>query len=445
VGEAEAVTPPARGPSPTRAPAAPAGSPAGAAVCPACALVCTDLTRGADGALGGGCEAGREADRLGRAAEASAPAAAIDGVATDAGAALATAAARLRDARRVLVAGLGALVVEDVAAACDLAESLGAAIAGASADDTLPGGPSIARHGSIGADWEELRDRADLVLFFFHDPHPAFPRFVERFLAPEPVEAGRARCTLSVGPRPPRFLPSAGHRHLDAGPDDVVALAGLLTARLLGRTSGPAEQRVATAAAAILSAIDGASCVAIVTGAPDPCGAGRHAVAELVRTLVQHLPAFEIPLRATAPDEAGAAAVLAWRYGTAGDIPRADAAPAERRAIPFSAAAALATGAFDALVALGPLPADLEAAVARRGGDLEVVRLDTATAPRPTRGVFLRRAGIAATPGTLVRADGRTLLLGGEAAGPTARDLLLRLGAAPGGLRPAAAAREPDR
>ena len=437
------MTPPARGPSPPRAPAAPAGSPAGAAVCPACALVCTDVTRGADGSLGGGCETGREADRLRRAAEMSAPAATIDGVPAALPAALATAAARLAGARRVLVAGLGALVVEDVAAACDVAESLGAAIAGASADDTLPGGPSIALHGSIGADWEELRDRADVVVFFFHDPHPSFPRFVERFVAPEPVEAGHARRTLSVGPRQP--VASDGHLHLDAAPDDVVALAGLITARLLGRATGPAEGRIAAAAAAILSAIDGASCVAIVTGAFDPRGGARHAVAELVRTLVQRLPAFEIPLRATAPDEAGAAAVLAWRYGTAADIPRADAAPSGRPSIPFSAAAALAAGAFDALVALGPLPPDLEAATALRAGDLELVRIDTAIAPRPARGVFLRRADIAATPGTLVRADGRTLLLPGATAGPGARDILQQLGAALVGARRGAATPETGR
>lgn len=439
------MTPPGRGQTPSRAPSAPAGSPAGAAVCPACALVCTDLARGADGALGGGCEAGREADRLARAAEASAPAATIDGVAAGPDAALATAAARLGAARRVLVAGLGALVVEDVAAACDLAEALGAAVAGASSDDTLPGGPAIARLGSISADWEELRDRADLVLFFFHDPHAAFPRFVERFVAPEPLEAGRPRRTLSVGPRPPDVPPSADHRHLDAGPGDVAALAGLLTARLLARATGPADGRVSAAAEAILAAIDGASCVALVTGAADPCGAARHAVAELVRVLVQRLPAFEIPLRATAPDEAGAAAVLAWRYGTAADIPRAAADAAGPPPLPFSAAEALAAGAFDALVALGPLPPHLEAAAARRAADLEVVRLDTATAAPPARGVFVRRAGVAATPGTLVRADGRTLRLDGAAAGPMARELLARIGAAAAGPRPGAGARGPGR
>lgn len=437
------MTRPARGQPPSRAPSAPAGSPAGAAVCPACALVCTDVTRGADGALGGGCEAGREADRLRRAAEASAPAATIDGVAAEADAALATAAARLGAARRVLVAGLGALVVEDVTAACDLAETLGAAIAGASADDTLPGGPAIARHGGIGADWEELRDRADLVLFFFHDPLPALPRFIERFVAPAPCEAGRPRRTLSVGPRPPDAPPSTGHRHLDAGPGDVAALAGLITARLLARATGPADGRVSAAAEAILAAIDGASCVALVTGAPDPCGAARHGVAELVRALVQRLPAFEIPLRATAPDEAGAAAVLAWRYGTAADIPRAAADAAGPPPIPFSAAEALADGAVDALVALGPLPAHLEAAAARRAADLEVVRIDTAAAPRPARGVFLRRVDLAVTPGTLVRADGRSLRLAGAAAGPTARELLGRLGAAAVGARRSGRAGEP--
>jgi len=426
--------------APTRTPSAPAGSPAGAAVCTACALACADVVPGR-----GQCDRGDEALRL-RRAEAGPHGAWIDGTATDVAAAIAAAATRLRAARRVLVTGLGGVTVEEARLACDVAETLGGAVAiatpAATADDAL----SLARSGSITAAWEELRDRADLVLFWFHDPSPALPRFVDRFVAPA-LPSGRPRSILALGSGsdvPGVSVQSFPDLPADAGP----ALAALLEARLLGRPVGPLPEGLAAVADVILAAIGRAACVGIVTG-EDATGAGRAAVTGLLRALAPNMPAFEIPAHDGPPNAAGAEAVLAWRYGASGDVPRA-APPALTNAaaprsaadapLPFDASAALRGGAFDAVLALGPSVGG-DAALASPS-PVEVVAFDPGVGRCVGRGVQVRCRDLADTAGTIVRADGTVLALadnGTPGAAPTVGEVLHALSAAlsagPGGRR----------
>lgn len=426
----------------TQSTAAPAGSSAGAAVCTACALVCTDLLPRT-----GQCDRGDEALRL-RRAESSVPRLAridgawIDGAAADADAAIAEAASRLRAARRVLVTGLGGVTVEECRLACDVAEALGAAVAAAAPAIDAADPAALARSGAVTAAWEELRDRADLVLFWFHDPSPSLPRFVARFVAP-PLPSGRPRSTVSVGAGPVAVAGSSAHRAFDLPADAGVALARVLHARLVGRPVGTLPAGVAAAAEAILAAIEQAECVGIVTG-EDPSGAAQPAVTALLRALSARLPAFEIPAVDGPPNAAGAEAVLAWRYGAAGDVARAASAtlePVPDAPAPFDAASAFRGGAFDAVLALGPV---VGAAAAHEAADrpVEIVAIDPCVAPFLSRGVQLRTRELADSAGGIVRADGTSLALPGcDAAGspPTVGDLLRRLSvelaAAPGGSR----------
>ena len=394
------------------APIAPAGLPAGATVCTACALLCDDgVVRPAEGRFERLCERGAESFRRHHAAGAGRVAATIDGRPADVAAAIAAAATRLSAARRVLVTGLNDLTIEGVTKACDVAEALGAAIAPAVDDERHPGGSMIARCGEITAAWEELRDRADLVIFWGHDPADSHPRFVERFVAP-PLPFPRR--TIAVGRVPLRFPPSADHVHLplDADDDDV-DLARLLLASVLERPLGAAPERLRHAALALRSAIDAARCVGIVTGRPDPLGLSAWGVSGVVRALSRRLPTFEVPLDsgAHAPNAAGAKAVLTWRYGANASTARAgDAGGSPAEAIDL-----VATGAVDAILALGRLPPHVDEAISNAIDPRGVIRIAPDAPAGAHDGVWVPCRELFDEAGTLLRSDGRTIELAGSA------------------------------
>ncbi len=408
------------------APIAPAGLPAGATVCTACALLCDDgVVRPAEGRFERLCERGAESFRRHHAAGPTRVAATIDGRPADVAAAIAAAATRLSAARRVLVTGLNDLTIEGVMKACDVAETLGAAIAPAVADERHPGGAMIARCGEITAAWEELRDRADLVIFWGHDPADSHPRFVERFVAsPLPFP----RRTIAVGSVPLRIPPSPDHVHLSLdADDDEVDLARLLLASVLERPLGAAPERLRDAALALRSAIDAARCVGIVTGRHDPLGLSAWGVIGVVRALSRRLPAFEVPLDsgAHAPNAAGAKAVLTWRYGAKASTARAgDAGGSPAEAIDL-----VATGAVDAILALGRLPPHVDEAISTGIDPRAVIRIAPEAPAGAHDGVWVPCRELFDEAGTLLRSDGRTVELAGgtDDSRPSAAVLLAAL------------------
>ena len=271
------------------------------------------------------------------------------------------AVAAIAGARRALVTGLVGAPVEAARVACDLAEAVGAAVDFGQADLAGPAGPTIARAGAVTAAPEEMRDRADLVILWNCDPvatHPAFaaflpPRAAILRLPPAPatpVDAARVIHQLLRGGRPPAL--------------DAAWVAACVAAR---------------------AAIDAAACVAIVTDdATDPLGLGSWSVVRLVREIAHVKPAFEIPLQAD--EHAAAAAVCTWRYGAAGAIDRADRGGG--RFLPGEAAAERLVDRreVDCVIAVGRLTDRVEAALARCGGDVAVVRV--AAAPEPLRALI---------------------------------------------------------
>ncbi|MFM8415604.1 MAG: hypothetical protein ACKOCX_12880 [Planctomycetota bacterium] len=325
------------------------------------------------------------------------------------------AAALLCAARRVVVTGLTDATLEAAQAACDLAEALGAAIDAGAADAASPAGPLVARTGSITADFEELRDRAHLVICWFCDPEACEPGFTEEFLAPPPVSGGPRR-VVAVGPNP---VAHADHLRLPA--DSAVDAARLLHAILLGHEP-PADNSAAAplvdACRELAATVRATACVGFVTCRDgDPLGLTTWAVNLLVRSIAHERPAFVAPLTAvpigTLGNPAGAAALLTWRYGAAGAIARADRFGGDFRPAECSAAALIARGEVDAVVAVGRLSAEAEAAIAARAADLAVVRIDDRQEEPPgCAGPCVHlRCGPAA--GTILRADGRELPVGG--------------------------------
>ena len=236
--------------------------------CTVCPLLCDDLAIAADG-VERACPHGREAILAAvAAADASQPEASDDGRPTTREQGIRLAAAALSDARRVLVTGLAAGTLEAIAAACDVAELLGAAVDANLADSARSAGPTIARVGEVTAAWEELRDRADLVIFWCCDPVASHPRFLERFVGPE-LPDGRPRRTIAVGHD--AVMPDGSlHRHLLLPDADAVEAARCLQLRCVGQ-SGPAALAAPLAAVCdtVHEAIRMATCVAIVTNDAD--------------------------------------------------------------------------------------------------------------------------------------------------------------------------------
>lgn len=385
------------------------------AVCTACPLLCDDIDRGTRPPL--------RACEFGAAAFAAADSGANRDVPEST---IARAATRARTARRVLVTGLAGATNEAILAACDLAESLGAAIDAGGPETARIAGPTIARIGAVTADWEEVRDRADLVIFWFCDPATGHPRFLERFVTP-PTGTGRSRRTIAVGPAavlPPGPL----HAHCRLSADAPVSTARLLEANIAGLDAGPAAADVAAAVTTLSAAIAAAGCVAIVAGhADDRVGIEPWGVASLVRRIAHVRPAFAVPLAAgiTGPgaNAAGAAAICTWRYGAAGAIPRADRAGAAFLPAEADAARLVDRGEVDCLIAIGRLPAALDTAIGTRP-DLDVIRIaDPATlaaVPRrdAARDIDLPCASLFTQPcGTMLRGDGRRIVLGPTAGG----------------------------
>ena len=337
----------------------------------------------------------------------SGPSATIDGQPIPLAAAIDRAARLLAGARRVLVTGLADAPLEAIAKACDLAETLGAAVDADAKEIASPAGPVLTRAGGITADPGELADRADLVIAWFCGI-PRAEAWAAR-LDHRPV-AGQApsRRLLAVGPAAP-----AGWAHvpLDAGSGvDAARLVQLILAGdgSAGSLVGPVPE----ACSVIATTIRGATCVGFVAGPPaDRLGLAGWSLARLVRFLAHRQPAFVVSL-AGPPAEwidnaAGAAALLTWRYGAAGAIAKADRQGGDYRPAEIAASALIGRGEVDAILAVGRLSAATEGAIADRAADLSIVRIDTRTDPPP--GAAGRCIHVRCLPGggTILGSDGR--------------------------------------
>ena len=407
--------------------------------CTVCPLLCDDILITADG-VEQACGHGRETilaaltneERPGaHSAEAS-----ENGQLLDRETATTRAASILLSARRVLVTGLANATLEATTAACDLAETLGAAVDAGLPESARAAGPTIARAGEVTAAFEELRDRADLVIFWCCDPTKSHPRFIERFVTP-PLAGGRQRQTIAIGSG--SVMPDAStHRHLPLARDLAVEAARWLQMRIAGRHSTLTDTPLAATCVAVEEAMQSADCVAIITGdTDDSVGLEAWSIVHLVRTIAHDKHAFQIPLgaglAAGGANVAGASAVCTWRYGAAGAIARADRMGSLFLPGESDARRLISRGEVDAVVVLGRLSEPLEQAIADRGDALSLVRISDAVEMkhRPTgRTIQLRYSSLTiATTGTMLREDGRRVVLAPHqlATLPQMRQLLVDL------------------
>jgi formylmethanofuran dehydrogenase subunit B len=90
-----------------------------------------------------------------------------------------------------------------------IADTLRAEVDGATSDTAASGLLAAQRRGRAGATLGEIRNRADVVLFWAVDPRERYPRFLERYAAAASATHATARTHLSVSVGPARALPSA--------------------------------------------------------------------------------------------------------------------------------------------------------------------------------------------------------------------------------------------
>lgn len=372
----------------------------GDAVCTACALLCADID---PPAVRRACPDGARAF----AALPAVPPAPDEAV-------VRSAAALLAGARRVLVTGLGEATLEGIAAACDLAESLGAAID--AGDPTLAPstGPTIIRCGAVTAAYGELRDRADLVVRWFCDPTATHPRFAERFIP--------AHATLfAVGPPSPD---AARWTTIDLAAIGSIAAARWLTARAAG--IAVPETPLAECLGPLADAVERAACVAVIVGEPeDDEGIAAWAVAEWVRACAHRKPAFAVPLRggvgSASANAAGVAAVLNWRYGGPGAIARADRNGGFFRPTEADAVRLVGRGEVDAVLVVGrPRP---RVAAALAGAREPPAIVQVASEPAFAGAVFLPVVDPLDERGAMVRGDGEWVSVPGRRDSPPDRHL----------------------
>jgi formylmethanofuran dehydrogenase subunit B len=249
------------------------------------------------------------------------PAAMIDGAPVSLDAALGRAADILRSARSPLVYGLSRSSTDGQQAAVALAERLGATI---DTTASLGHAPSIIALQAVGestCSLGEVKNRADLVIFWGSDPVTSHPRHLERYSADPAglfVPGGRAGRTLVVvdirptatSARADLFLPVEPGRDFEA----------LWVLRALIRGIAPAADTPSGASLALLSQLAARmkSCrFGIIFFGLGLSRTGHRTVAALLSlvTDLNDYTRFYARRMRVSGDVAGADSVLAWQTG----------------------------------------------------------------------------------------------------------------------------------
>jgi len=204
--------------------------------------------------------------------------------------------------------------------AVGIADLLRAAIDTATSRTAATGLLAAQRRGRATATLGEIRNRADVVLFWATDPSRRYPRFQSRY-APDPsgtqIPNGRAdRFVISVHVGP-EMGPSDADASLMLDPSDEIAALSLMRAAVAGNSPGnlptPLEQAVA-----LVPRLSGARYVVLIHDA-EPAAEPRNPLrAEGLITLAQALNgptrAALLSLRAGG-NRVGAESVLTWQSG----------------------------------------------------------------------------------------------------------------------------------
>lgn len=353
-------------------------------------------------------------------------------------AALETAATVLLRARRPLVYLAPELSSEAQREATALAERLGAVLDSVTTATARAGVLAAQRRGRASATFGELRNRADVVVFWGVNPEERYPRFAERY-APDPAglhipqgRLGRVVIAIEIGDTP-------GLAHADLrqrfAPADEVGVLGVMRARVAGHLEHNARATGDTATAARATALaDRLSTgryVALVSDGEPVAGADpmrAEALIAFAQALNARTRCALVTLR-SGGNRSGAEVVLGWQTGFPLAIDFARGVPRYR---PHDGAVELlARGEIDTALILGD-PGALSAGMAEGLARTTLVAIGPRASLRATEAVVAIDTGVAGIheAGMAFRADDVALPLRQVLRGPPeAATVIAALGA----------------
>jgi formylmethanofuran dehydrogenase subunit B len=235
-------------------------------------------------------------------------------------AALDHAAALLSDAHRALVYLSTDISCEAQRVAVAIADRLRGVADGVSSSTVAAGILAAQRRGRAAATLGEIRNRADLVVFWGVDPAERYPRFCARY-APDPeglfIPGGRSSRTVVAVDIDEERGPADADLRVSIAPRDELDAVAALRATIAGRPLGKLEGTLSERLEPLARRLTAARYAAIVYDA-EPAGAYRPYRAEAVIALAQQLNDVTrcalSPLRAGG-NRTGAEAVLTWQTG----------------------------------------------------------------------------------------------------------------------------------
>jgi len=404
------------------------------ATCLGCGCACDDITVVVDGDR---IVEARNSCALGRAwfADGSVPRETRAGgkpVAPDV--ALGDAAKLLARAERPLVYLAPDISCETQRAAVAIADRLGALL-DSPTGEIAAGILASQRRGRAGATLGEIRQRADLVVFWGVDPADRYPRYASRY-AVDPAglqapDGRKSRRVVAVDVGPSRGAADADERVAIAPEHEVDALA-LMRAVVLGRAIG--EDAVARVATGLATRMLHARYVALVHDAePSPHGSPLHA--DRTEALIALAQALNGPARCALSslraggNRSGADAVATWQTGFPFAVDFAGGYPRYR---PHAGAAVLlARREIDVALLVGS-PAGVPQAVAAALGQVTTIAIGPRASAAPFRPTVAIDTGVAGIHegGTAFRMDDLALPLRPALSGPAvAADVVRALAA----------------
>jgi formylmethanofuran dehydrogenase subunit B len=275
-------------------------------------------------------------------------------------AALADAATLLADARRPLVYLSADLTCETQREGVAIADRLGALLDSPASDGAAPSILAAQRRGRAGATLGEIRQRADLLVFWGVDPAERYPRYGSRY-AVEPAglqtpDGRRSRTIIAVDVGPARG-PADADARVSIAPDEEIDALALMQATVLGHAV--VESDLLRRAGDLARRMMQARYVALVHDGepspspppPPPVDTGR---AEGLIALAQALNGptrCALSILRAGGNGSGAEAVMTWQTGFPFAVDFARGHPRYR---PHAGAAVcLARGEIDAALVLG--------------------------------------------------------------------------------------------
>ncbi len=395
-------------------------------VCPRCSCLCDDLcltvAEGAIVSVENACELGNAWWRGQRTANVGGDSFQIYGKDASYSEAVQAAAALLSAARAPLVFGLETCAVPGARAAVELAEKLGAVIDPWGTAAAAASHVAVQRTGVSTATLGEIRQRADLVIYWGIDPARSHPRHLERFVrAPGMfVPEGRAGRRLVVIDEVPGPTAAEADLFLQLDPNDTPQLLARLRAAVQGvacESEGPEMSNFSAEQIEELSGWLTECRTGVIFHGPGlRQGANPHANLESLFRLTAELNArarFNAIGMRSGAGPGVASSVLTWQTGFPGAVSFAGGYP---RYLPGEATAELllARGEADACLLVGSEAAERLSSAARENlAKLPLVIVDplgATTALAPTVRITTAVNGVH-VEGSAARMDGVLLPL----------------------------------